>query len=189
MIDGLTAAEGALLLWIQQEIRTPFLTPLMQGLSRLGDFGLLWILLTAGLLLFKRTRAAGAASACALLASVLLNNVILKNLIARPRPYEMFPALQLITVKPGDFSFPSGHTAASFASAVSQVCWCRGADVPESWRRTAAFLLVPAFLIGLSRIYVGAHYPTDVLGGLLTGALCGVIGWKISGVPADIMTR
>ena len=73
--------------------------------------------------------------------------------------------------KPTDYSFPSGHTAASFA-AVTALFFAK-----EKYRYPA---LVLAVLIAFSRLYLYVHYPTDILGGILVGILCGVIAYLIT---------
>ena len=105
---------------------------------------------------------------------LLIGNILLKNLVARDRPCWIDPTIQLLVASPKDFSFPSGHTCASFASAFA-IYKCKEV-FPKKWR-TAAMVL--ATLIALSRLYVGVHYPTDVLGGLIVGLFSGWAGWKI----------
>ena len=81
--------DGNILLWIQENIRNPVLTPVMKAITHLGDAGIFWILLTVILLCFKKTRRAGIVSAIALILSLLVNNLCLKNLVNRTRPYEL----------------------------------------------------------------------------------------------------
>lgn len=170
--------DGQILLFIQEHLRNAVCDVLFKGITHLGDSGIFWILLTIVLLCFKQTRRAGIYSACALTASLIVNNLILKNLVGRIRPYEVVEGLQCIVAPAWDASFPSGHTGASFASAVSI---CR--QIPKKF---AVFFIVLASLIAFSRLYVGIHYPTDVLGGLVTGIgiglLVNVIGDKVNGL-------
>ena len=81
--------DGNILLWIQEHIRNPILDPVFEGITHLGDAGIFWILLTAALLCFRKTRKAGIVSAAALIGSLLVNNVCLKNWVGRVRPYEV----------------------------------------------------------------------------------------------------
>lgn len=173
-MEYLLQLDGNILLFIQEHIRNPITDPVMIGITHLGDSGIIWILLTLGLLLFKKTRKAGIVSALALIFSLLINNVWLKNMVARTRPYEVLDRLKLMIEKQHDFSFPSGHSGASFASAFA--LW---KTLPKKWGIAA---LVLASLIALSRLYVGVHYPSDVLGGILTGILCGFLAWKFWGI-------
>ena len=110
--------EIQILDWLQK-LHTPVLDKIMCLITRLGDAGILWILLAAVLLLIPKTRKSGFILAGALVVDALLCNVILKPLVARIRPYDVNTAVQLLVSKPVDYSFPSGHTAASFASVVA----------------------------------------------------------------------
>ncbi len=165
MLTFIQNIDGQLLLLIQKYVRSECLTPVMKGITHLGDAGIFWILLTIVLFLFPKSRKAGIVSAAALLLSLLITNLILKNLVMRIRPYEVVDGLKLLVAPQWDTSFPSGHTSASFASAAA--LWKKA---PGKWSLLA---LILAFLIAFSRLYVGVHYPTDVLAGLLVGIGCG----------------
>lgn len=170
MWDKMIEMDGQILIWIQENLRFAFLTPVMKFITHLGDAGFFWILLTLGLLIFKKTRRVGVMSAVALLGALLIDNIILKNLVGRIRPYEVVEGLQCLIGAQKDFSFPSGHTGSSFASAV--VCF------KELPKRYGIPLLVLAFLIAFSRLYVGVHYPTDVLAGMVIGTLVALLACK-----------
>lgn len=159
--------DGQILLFIQEHIRNALCDVFFKSITHLGDAGIFWILLTIVLLCFKQTRKAGIYSACGLILSLIVNNLILKNLVGRVRPYELVEGLNCIVGPAHDASFPSGHTGASFASAVSIY-----KQIPKKF---AIFFIVLASLIAFSRLYVGIHYPTDVLGGLVTGIGIGII--------------
>lgn len=157
--------EAAILLWIQEYLRNPVITPLMKGITHLGDMGLFWILMAVVLLLYPKTRKAGLAVTAALLVSYLFNNLLLKNLVARTRPYEVIEGLRLLVGKAVDLSFPSGHAASSFAAAAVMAKL-----LPKRYGIAAVIL---ACLIAFSRLYVGIHYPTDVLFGMVSGSVIG----------------
>ena len=155
--------EGPVLLWIQEHMRNDFLTPVLTFLTHLGDHGYFWIALTILFLLLRKTRKVGGLMTCSLLLNTLVNNVLLKNLVARTRPYEVVDGLHRIIEAQSDYSFPSGHTGSAFAVAV--VVFLMGP------RKIGVPVLVFAFVIAFSRLYVGVHFPTDVLGGALIGAV------------------
>lgn len=166
MWNKILELDGNILLWIQENVRNEFLTPIMTFITHLGDYGWFWIALAAVLLLIKKTRPLGFLVVCSLIGSYLVNNVLLKNLVARIRPYEAVEGLHRIIEAQVDLSFPSGHTGSSFAAAVVIFLMCsKKAGIPA---------LALAFLIMLSRLYVGVHYPTDVLAGMVTGTLIAV---------------
>ena len=160
-MQALSSFEGKLLLFIQEHIRCAALDGPMTFVTHLGDSGLFWIALTLALLLFRRTRRVGLFCAAAMVLNLLVTNVALKNIIQRIRPYDVMDSLKILVAPEHDFSFPSGHTACSFAAA-----WTIFRTAP---RRYGTAALVLAALIALSRLYVGVHYPTDVLGGLIVG--------------------
>ena len=153
-----------------QNLRTPIGDVVVPLITRLGDAGIIWIILTVLLLIIPKTRKTGVIMMAALLADVLLCNVVIKNLVARTRPFDVNTAVQLLVAKPRDYSFPSGHTAASFASVTALYL----AGEKKMWRAA----LVLAVLIALSRLYLYVHYPTDVLGGVLAGAISGYLGYR-----------
>ena len=155
--------EGQILLWIQEFLRNPVLDNIVVAITHLGDTAVIWIVLTVVLLAFKKTRGIGMATALALLFSLLITNILLKNLVARIRPYEIVEGLTILISKQVDYSFPSGHTSSSVAAALA--IW---RNAPRKYGIAA---IVLAMLISLSRLYVGVHYPTDVLGGVAAGIL------------------
>lgn len=109
MLELITNADIQILLWIQENIRTPWLTPIVTLLTSLGNAGILWVLLSALLLIPKKTRRIGCASFIALFASLVINNLILKNLVARTRPYDAFQELVPLIARPSDFSFSRSY--------------------------------------------------------------------------------
>ncbi len=172
MFAALSAGEASVLLWIQDFLRNPVTDPVVSLFTKLGDHGLLFIALTALLLLFPKTRRAGVAAAFGLLFSLLFTNVLLKHLVGRPRPWVDFPQLVPLVFEGDPNSFPSGHSSAAFAFAAALVGASR-----YRWMKAAAPIL--AACMALSRLYVGVHYPTDVLAGVLVGVLAGVLGWLL----------
>ena len=162
-METLLKLDAGFLLFLQDSVRNPILNSIMIFITSLGNGGMLWIAATVLLMIPKKTRKVGLMSAIALLGSLIINNNLIKNLVQRPRPFRTFPELQIIIPTPSEFSFPSGHTSSSFAAAA------------VFYRHLPKKLGVPsvvlAGLIGFSRLYVGVHYPTDVLAGVIMGIL------------------
>lgn len=163
--------DGNILLWIQEYIRQDWMEGFWKCITTLGDSGWFWIALSFLLIIPKQTRWIGITSLAALVIGALITNVTLKNLIARTRPYEVVDGLILLIEKQSDFSFPSGHTCASFAAA--GVYWRM---MPKKY---SIPLLILAALIAFSRLYVGVHYPSDVLAGLLIGLFAAWAAWQL----------
>ncbi len=171
MTDALSTLEGSILLFIQDSLRCGLLTQFFVFVTKLGNAGFVWVTMSLILLLVPKTRNVGAMGILALMFSLLVNNLLLKNIVERSRPFDVIEALTPLVERPRDFSFPSGHTASSFAAA------------GVFFRRLPKWLGVPALLLavlmGLSRLYVGVHYPTDVLVGLLSGLVLSVAAEKM----------
>ena len=162
--------ELKILDWFQT-LHTPVLDKFMTSVTKLGNAGIFWIILTVLFLLIPKMRKTGVVMAAALIIDLLLCNVLLKNLVARTRPYDVNTGIQLLVAKLRDYSFPSGHTAASFASVTALYL--------SGERRIWIIALVISCLIAVSRLYLYVHYPTDVLGGIIFGCLSGWIGYHI----------
>lgn len=152
-----------------QTIHNPVLDTVMCGITRLGDAGIIWILLCIVLLVLPKTRKSGVILMAALLVDLVICNGILKPLVHRIRPFDVRTGIELLVKRPTDFSFPSGHTAASFASVMALYL----AGEKKIWISSLGL----AVLIAFSRLYLYVHYPTDVLGGVVAGLAAGALGY------------
>ena len=159
--------ELAILDAIQAHLRCGFLDAVLPAVSWTCTHGELWILLAVVLVLFRKTRRQGWSVGCALVLDLICCNLILKPLVGRIRPFAVNTAVELLTAPPADASFPSGHTAASFAAVFA--LWASGSPL---WKPAAVLASVIAF----SRLYLYVHWPTDVLGGIVVGAVVGTAG-------------
>ena len=170
----LAQVEGGVLLWFQNCLRGSMQDSLVVAYTSLGNSGILFIVAGLLLLCFKKTRRVGVATLLAMLIGLLCTNLTLKPLLARPRPWLDVPGLVNMVGESAYRSFPSGHATSAFAFAFAM---CFG--TPKKWMKWLS--MVVAILMGLSRLYVGVHYPTDVIGGVLVGLLA---GWL-----ADLVVR
>ena len=157
----LMSLDSGILLFLQEHVRSELWTPFWTGITFLAEGGWMWIVLSLALLIPRRTRTTGITALISMAVGFLFTNLILKNLVARIRPYDAIDALTILVSPLRDYSFPSGHTTVSFSCAMVLFL-----TLP---RRYGIPALVPAVLIAFSRLYVGVHYPTDVLGGMLIG--------------------
>jgi undecaprenyl-diphosphatase len=129
------------------------------ALSRIGSQGAIWLLISVLAALYWRRPAIFLYVALAdLVAGV--SGALLRQAIGRERPPLRFPEPHPLVHVPGNPSFPSGHAATSFACAAT-LAWL----TPLS----PIALYALASLIAFSRVYVGVHYPLDVLGGAALG--------------------
>ena len=160
------------------EINSAFCTPFMEFVSVLGKGGIFLIILSLALTFFKKTRRYGTAMCIGLAIAFALVNLYLKVVIARPRPYldENSVFYQFWTMvgshTESDKSFPSGHTNAAFATMIPIFILGK--------KRWSWLALAFAILMGISRIYLCVHYPTDVIGGAITGTIGGMLGVLIA---------
>ena len=111
MFSAIQSLDDAILLFVQNNIRTPALTALMRTFSFLGDAGIMWIALGLGLIVLARTRRCGAAMLGALCVEYAVCDMIIKKLVLRPRPYLVISQLELLVARETSASFPSGHSA------------------------------------------------------------------------------
>ncbi len=165
------AYEIPILDFISEHLKCGFLDTVLPYITRLADSGIFWIILAVVLLFFKKTRKAGFMMGLALIMGLVVGNLTLKPLIARMRPYDYNPDVVLLINKLSDYSFPSGHTLASFEGA---------GVLMLTHRKTFGYpALVLAIIIAFSRMYLYVHYPSDVLVGLILGLLFAFASYKI----------
>ena len=163
--------EYAILDFIRETCSCAFMDSLMKFITFFGNGGWFWIVLGLTLAFIPKTRKIGITVCLALLINLLVCNITLKPLIARVRPYDLREGISLIIDAPHDFSFPSGHTSASFAAAFGVFLY------DKKWYGISA--MVFATLIAFSRLYLYVHFPTDILGGIVVGIASAVASFFI----------
>ena len=184
--DFIQNIDVAILNWIHEVFSCAFLDFVMPIITALGNKGLFMIAVAVVMVCFKKTRKAGITMGIALVLGLALGNGLLKNMFGRVRPYELEGALvtDLLIKKPHDYSFPSGHTLASFEFAsVMAICY----KCLPGKKVTAIASVVLGVLIAFSRLYLYVHFPSDVLGGAILGTIFGIIGvWVVNAVEKKI---
>lgn len=171
MIDAIMNFDSAVLLFIQETLRTDFLNGIMPVITHLGDSGFIWILLGIVLLFPPKTRRSGFDLLVCLALAYVFNDLILKPLVARARPFDALEEITILINAPSSFSFPSGHTNASFAAAFA---------LTRAFGKKGAWSYILAVLIAFSRCYVGVHYPTDVMVGMIVGTASAALAYWFS---------
>lgn len=179
MNHSLLQTEFQILDWIAKT-RTEFLDVFFPFITTFADEGIGWIIVAIVLCCIPKYRKAGITMGLALIFCLLIGNLTLKPLIARPRPYSYFPDMLLLVAPLTDFSFPSGHTFASFASATALYL---------HHRKAGAIAYMLAILIAFSRLYLYVHFPSDVLAGLLLGLLSGYIAYRVINLVSSRFLR
>jgi undecaprenyl-diphosphatase len=139
---------------------TPWLDELMLLASAVGRGGFVWIATALIAAVFPRRRMAAWRVILSVALTFLLVDGVIKPIVDRDRPFEVLPEARLIDARPLTGSFPSGHAASAMAGALSV-----GRLLPAA--RIVWWPL--AVVIAVSRMYVGVHWPSDVLAGLLIG--------------------
>ena len=144
--------------------RVQGLSAALWALSAIGGFGILWMLIAAGLTIAKRLPPRVFIQLALVLAvTSTINDGVLQRFVGRERPFVALEDVPVIGNRPTSGSFPSGHTANAFASAVVLSCFAAG----PAW---LWWFLAGA--IAYSRVYLGVHYPSDVVAGAFVGIMC-----------------
>lgn len=160
-----------ILTWINDNLHgIPFFNYLFKFITLLGELGFIWVATGVIMFFFKKTRKCSIYIFVALFGSLVINDLILKHIISRPRPFTVNTDLAVFIESigldlPTSFSFPSGHSFSSFACATMIFITLR-----KKW----CFVYILAFLIALSRVFIGVHYLTDILAGMILGTLTAI---------------
>ena len=187
------AFDLPILNWIQAHLQSTFLDFIMPYITILGDAGIFWIACAVILMFIPEHRKAGFSMGIALIFGVVVCNMILKPLVGRIRPYnynlevlklqwqDFLVHGKLLVETPHDFSFPSGHTIASFEASVA---------LYKNNKRLGIPALILASLISFSRMYLYVHYPTDVIASVILGTVFALIAnWIVHTVAAKLANR
>ena len=181
VLEFLNRIEAEGIVRLQQLIRTSWLDRAMTVFTGLNDSGAISIAACGVLLLSKRYREVGIRATLALSLETILVNLVLKPLVSRTRPFVVNEAIEVLTRTPKDFSFPSGHTGAMVAvCAVILFCMDRKYGIPA---------IAAALLMAFSRVYVGVHYPTDVLASIVIGVVVAIFAVKSMDIYVKRKTR
>ncbi|MBQ2972706.1 MAG: phosphatase PAP2 family protein [Ruminococcus sp.] len=170
MADFITQIDFSILDFIQNNLRCDILDKIMVFLSLIGEGGIVWFMIAVPMLFFKKSRICGVVMILSMGITLLLGEFLLKNLIGRVRPCNINTEIEMLVKRPRSFSFPSGHTSSSFASATTIFKWNK---------KYGVFALILAALIGFSRLYNYVHFPTDVLAGALFGILMSLLVYHL----------
>ncbi len=167
MLSALDKFELTLLEALSSVLSGPFADAVFKFITFTGNAGIIWIICAIVMMFFKKSRRCGFALALTLVLCLLLNNLALKNIVARLRPFQVDTSIPLVIPPPSEYSFPSGHSLSSFASAC--VIWY------YNGKRFGVPAAVWATLIGFSRLYFRVHFISDVVCGAVIGVGIGFL--------------
>ena len=165
--------------WIQANLQSGFMDTIWPIITLFGDAGIFWMIWATLLLFIPKYRRTGLGMWFALALGLLICNITLKPIVGRMRPYDfqikelgktwndILAGGELLVELPHDFSFPSGHTIASFEAATVLLINSPAMGIPA---------MILAVLIAFSRMYLYVHYPTDVIFSIFAGILFAFIG-------------
>ena len=167
--------------WIAANLWCPALDFAMPLITLLGDAGIFWIAVAVLFMITKKHRKTGIGMMLALMMGLLICNIWMKPTVARMRPYDFqmeyfMKEIPLLAGTMHDFSFPSGHTIASFEAAVVIALNDKKLGIPA---------LILAVLIAFSRLYLYVHYPTDVIFSVFLGTAFAFLGNFLAGKIMD----
>ncbi len=169
MLTLIQEVDVAVLLWIQDSIRNPVMDAILVVYTTMGNAGILWIAVSGIMLCFPRWRRIGLLALISMLLCYCFNDVLIKNLVMRPRPLDTVEQLTVLVPPLSSSSFASGHTVSTFAAV--------NIYRRKTSKMVAAALFFLAILMGFSRVYVGMHYPSDVLVGMIIGLAGSQLVW------------
>ena len=159
--------DTAILLALQS-IRFDGLTQLMALISALGNHAFIWLALGVVMLLFPEKRSTGMLVIAAVAVCYVASEIVLEPLVHRVRPCDAgIGVTAVMGVSHNGFSFPSGHSISSFASAMV-IALMLG-------KRYGVPAFIGAFVIAFSRLFLGVHYPSDVVISAAMGVLIGLL--------------
>lgn len=160
MIEYMIKFDLSILEFIHDNLQNCFFDEIMPLITSLGEYSLFWLILGFVLIISKKYRKAGILTVLTVILTIIIDGAIIKNIVQRPRPFLQLATINMLITKPLDYSFPSVHTAAAVAACVILFKTIKKYSLP--------FIFL-AILIAFSRLYLFAHYPSDVLGGVILG--------------------
>lgn len=165
MLDYIKEKDNEILSYINDNYRNKRLDKVMPIVTALGDLGIIWVVIGALLIRNLDYRKTGVMIFLALILTTIIGEGIIKHIVKRKRP-TICISDSILIVKPSTYSFPSGHTASSFA--VSAI-FLNNSSI------ASGTIITIAILIAFSRLYLNVHYPSDVIAGGIIGLACGML--------------
>lgn len=166
-MSSILEVDYLIMAFVQEHMHNAFTDKFFTIITHLGTAAVPWFLIALYYLAIKKRPRAGILILLSMGTAFLFANIIIKNIVQRTRPFEVYPELiELIISAPSSYSFPSSHTATSFAAATVIFYFSKKLGI-------ASFVM--AALIAFSRIFLFVHFPTDVLIGTILGIIIGAL--------------
>jgi undecaprenyl-diphosphatase len=166
-----TNIDLKMITWINQ-FHSPFFDKIMVLIANIGEYAIIWFVI--GIIIFLTNKRQGKKIFLVLIFSliieVIINDGFLKQYFFRERPYLLLPNIHQAGPNWINSSFVSGHTASTIAAITV---------IGYFYRRWLTWLIPLGLIMVYTRLYLGMHYPTDILGGIVVGLLSGVIALQI----------
>ena len=166
LINLIQNLDNKILLFIKDNMHGVIMDKVMVFATTLGNNAIVWIVIALIIIINKKYRKVGFMVLAALLLSWILGDGLLKHLFQRVRPCANIPLIDMLIAKPLSYSFPSGHSASSFAAAGILAVY---------FKKYAVGFYTLAATIAFSRLYLYVHNPSDVITGIALGVLCSKI--------------
>lgn len=172
MLDLIKQQDVSLLIFINHLPHNFFIHSFFASLSGIGKWGFIWFVIAVILFFWEKRKNPHKLISLflALFTSGVLVELFLKNLVKRVRPEFVVPFTTAVTEKSASYSFPSGHATIAFAAAYI---------LGREHKRLKWFYYILAILIAFSRVYLGLHYPTDVVAGAFIGLMIGYFSIRV----------
>jgi undecaprenyl-diphosphatase len=166
MVKFFKAIDNKGLKYISEKCQNRTFDKMMPIITMMGNLGVIWFVISSLMFLKVEYRIIGIGVILAVALTTIIGEGIIKHIVKRKRPFYGDSDKELLISRPITYSFPSGHTASSFAVAAVFI---------ETDNAASLEIILLASLIAFSRIYLGVHYPSDVIGGGIIGFLCGLL--------------
>lgn len=163
MITYLQIFDRKILNLLSKKIRCKVLDKIMPLITALGNGAIVWTIISLYLIKNENYRIEGYMVITSIILVTIIGEGIIKHIIKRTRPFEHMKINKLLISKPITYSFPSGHTASSFAASGILIMMDN---------KLSIIAVILASLIAFSRIYLNVHYPLDVITGIVLGLIC-----------------